>query len=149
MCTDSFLPIDYYCRCLLSGQCKHTCGRSRRLSPLVRMKAAPLRGLCVILRLWFVVIVRLHTSHEVALLSCRRKGRGVGKDHTCVYIELIADSGRSSQSVKMNRYTFFELADMHLCFGLANANAARRYYAQRFPRRNLPSVNFFSTVDRR
>jgi len=92
-------------------------------------------------------MVRLHTSHEVALLSCGREGRGVGKDHTCVYIELLADSGSSSESVKVNRYTFIELADMHLCFGFANANAARRYYAQRFPGRNLPSVNFFSIVD--
>lgn len=51
----------------------------------------------------------------------------------------------------MNRFTFAELADMHLCYGAANSNAlaARRLYAQRFPQRVLPSHVLFANVDRR
>ena len=51
----------------------------------------------------------------------------------------------------MNRLTFNELADMHLCFGATNSNAlaARRLYAERFPQRYLPCHVSFSNLDRR
>ena len=50
----------------------------------------------------------------------------------------------------MNRYTFRELADMHLCFGASDGNAlaARRLNAERYPQRRLPAHTTFTTVDR-
>lgn len=50
-----------------------------------------------------------------------------------------------------NDYTFGEMTDMHLCFGLAsgNANEARRLYQERFPNRHLPCAKTFSRIDDR
>ena len=48
-------------------------------------------------------------------------------------------------------YTFEELADMHLMYGLAQGNGreARRLYLERFPNRRLPSHPTFASVDGR
>lgn len=45
-------------------------------------------------------------------------------------------------------YTHVELADIHYIYGLAdgNSNAARRLYAERFPRRRLPNRRIFLAV---
>lgn len=51
----------------------------------------------------------------------------------------------------MHRFTFPELADIHLAYGAANGNAveARRLYAERHPGRHLPDRRLFSTVHQR
>ena len=51
----------------------------------------------------------------------------------------------------MNRFTWAELADMHLVFGEARCNAleAQRLYAERFPRREVPDRRRFVDIDRR
>ena len=50
----------------------------------------------------------------------------------------------------MDRFTFPGLADIHLCYGMAQLNAyeARRIYQERFPQRALPSPYLFTAVDR-
>jgi hypothetical protein len=44
-------------------------------------------------------------------------------------------------SVKINVYSFQEMADMHLIYGHANGDSkeARHLYQQRFPHEQLPS----------
>lgn len=51
----------------------------------------------------------------------------------------------------MAEFTFEELADMHLMYGLAEGNAAeaRRLYADRYVNRRLPHWQTFVRVDRR
>src|SRR5258705_10781706 len=50
----------------------------------------------------------------------------------------------------MNRFTWAELADMHLLYGevRCNAVAAQQLYAQRFPQRVLPDHRRFVDVHR-
>lgn len=52
---------------------------------------------------------------------------------------------------QVDRYTYQELADMHLIYGVADGNgrAAARLYAQRFPHRRHPSRTTFSAIHRR
>ncbi|XP_050306546.1 uncharacterized protein LOC126743487 [Anthonomus grandis grandis] len=50
----------------------------------------------------------------------------------------------------MERFTWNELADMHLTLGESRGNAvlARAIYAERFPNRMVPERRFFLKVDR-
>lgn len=50
----------------------------------------------------------------------------------------------------MNRYTFQELADMHLTYGAAGESClrARQMYAERYPNRRVPQHQMFSRVHR-
>jgi len=51
----------------------------------------------------------------------------------------------------MDRYTNFELADMHLMYGAAQGNArhAVRLYREQFPNRDVPGPRFFSNLHMR
>ncbi|KAJ8869843.1 hypothetical protein PR048_028852 [Dryococelus australis] len=61
--------------------------------------------------------------------------------HSCVLHSSLATKFCKAD-IRMNRFTFNEVADMHLCYGAANASAhaARILYAQRFPRRVIYQV---------
>lgn len=50
-----------------------------------------------------------------------------------------------------NIYSYSELADMHLMYGLGrcNSTAARRLYQENFPNRMCPSARFFATIHQR
>lgn len=51
----------------------------------------------------------------------------------------------------MHRYSYAEMADIHLTYGAANGNGreAARLYAERFPQRRHPHHSTFPSVDRR
>lgn len=51
----------------------------------------------------------------------------------------------------MSEFSFTELADMHLIYGLANGNAvlARSLYEERFPNRRIPDRKLFEVLHRR
>jgi len=50
-----------------------------------------------------------------------------------------------------HQYSNVEYCDIHFCYGKANGNAelARRYYMEQYPKRNIPHAQTFSSVHRR
>lgn len=48
-------------------------------------------------------------------------------------------------------YSYSELADMHLMYGMGrcNSSAARRLYQEKYPNRICPSARFFATIHQR
>lgn len=69
----------------------------------------------------------------------------------CVKFNANLEACKLRVSLTMERFTWAELADMHLAYGAAegNAVAAEALYVRRFPGREVPDRRFFQTVDRR
>lgn len=65
--------------------------------------------------------------------------------------ELDGQVGTVFQLRQMQRYSFSEMADMHLMYGRANGNAlaAQRLYREMFPNRRVPHRQTFEAIDRR